>query len=183
MKKFILITISSLLIFQSCSQHNSTEEKNNDIYTVVEKLEMEHPSGFFKEAGKRFTAGEKNDAAFLFYLGELRYKYYLSANPNFQPDGEPAVYSSLQSSLGEEINYSLNDSVDNYISIMDSVISWDKSHDFIFFSKSKFPEKHQEILNGLIELRQYVFDNKEDIIKQLKENKEEEAKYKSKKHE
>src|SRR5215212_9300237 len=43
-------------------------------------IERKHPAVFYMLAKKLFEAGEKDEAVFWFYAGQLRYRAYLQAN-------------------------------------------------------------------------------------------------------
>ncbi len=162
---FVLVTI------YSCGSKPKEENKTDTLTTTALRLEKEHPAGFFEEAAQEFKVGKIHDAGFLFYLGQLRFKYYLKSNPDLSPSGDPALYGALFSTVGGALNPELIKDYDGYLSILDSVIAWDKNHDFEFFSKTKFPDKQKETLDGLIKYRQYVVDNKKELIESSKPNK------------
>ncbi len=163
---FILISLS----FLSSAQEKSTP-LSKEVLELASKLEEQHPFEFMKEAANFYAKDKLNDAGFLFYLGQLRYKYYISANPDVK-DADKALFASLQSNIGMEINFALGANLDNYLSIIDHVISWDEKHDYKFYSKTKSPDNHKEILDGLIKLRKYIVENKTELNQARKDNKE-----------
>lgn len=166
-----LISEEIPILLQADIPYWSDTSLKASVYVVAENLEKQHPVVFFEEAGKRLANGQTNDAGFLYYLGSLRYRYYLISNPDFNPSGEPAIFSSMKYIIGEQVNTALRENIDSLIVILDSVICWDKRHDYIYFSKTKHPEKHQEVLNGLIDLRKEVSDNKKNMKRKIKRSK------------
>ncbi len=54
-------------------------------------IENQHPAYFYYLAKKLFAAGQKDDAVFWFYAGQLRYRVYLAVNKDkLDPSGDPA---------------------------------------------------------------------------------------------
>ncbi|GAA4467832.1 hypothetical protein GCM10023093_24300 [Nemorincola caseinilytica] len=139
---------------------------NKKVFDTALLYERMHPAGFYEAAINAYDRGDKYGGAFLYYLGQLRYKYYCHANPEVEEDGDKAVLASLNSVVGEEINFFLGGHADNYAIVLDSVLAWDKRHEYTFYPKKKSPAKHKEILDGLTKLRNYIVANKASIEEQ-----------------
>ena len=136
------------------------------VFSVAKELEMSHPSEFYIKSGEFYTEKKTSDAGFLFYLGQLRYRYYINAAPNIKEDEDKALFASLQNLVGGELNFKLFEDTDNIIKIIDEVITWDAKNDFIFFTKNNDFKKHQEILDGLKDLRKMILENKDKTKKE-----------------
>src|SRR5258708_1548299 len=68
-------------------------------------IENQHPAYFYYLAKKLFAAGQKDDAVFWFYAGQLRYRVYLAVNKDkLDPCADPAVFSALSEEIGRPIN-------------------------------------------------------------------------------
>lgn len=165
-----LILISLLLI--SCS-HTSKDFSSTliskELIIKADKLDRGHPLEFFKTAGEYFRDGKINDSAFMFYLGQLRYRYYISVNPPEKMEGDIMTFSSMQSVLGSELNYKLGKDIDSYLQILDAVLEWGNRFDSKFCSRKINPEKYRENIDGLIQLKEYVIDNRDLIEEEHKE--------------
>ena len=173
MKKTIIIT---LFIFTSTlfAQENKVfypELFDQEVMTKIAILEKTHPVSFFKEAAQYYKNGNVNESALLFYVGQLRYRYYILAHPEAKPDGDKAVLASLQNVLGQEINYKLGENVDNYIKIIEAIIDYSNQNDYHFYSKKESPENYEKVISGLIKLKDYVITNKEQFIAKRNANK------------
>ncbi len=138
------------------------------LFDTAAMLENNHPADFYNSAASFYSKDAKYDAAFLFYLGQLRYRYYLGTHPDLPPDGDAAIFASLNSTIGFEINFFLGSHVNDYVTELDSVLAWDKRHDYRFYSKTKDPDKQKQILEGLIKLRKYITENKKLITEENK---------------
>lgn len=172
MKKifFIALFIITNSLFAQKNKAFHPELFNQEVMTKVAKLEQTHPVSFFEEAGKYYKSGKINESALLFYVGQLRYRYYILAHPDTKPDGDKAIFASLQNVLGQEINYKLGENVDNYIKIVEATIDYSKQSDYQFYSKKESPANYEKVIGGLIKLKDYLIVNKEAFIAKRKEN-------------
>jgi hypothetical protein len=161
---------TTLLILALILSHSSMGQSKplltKKVFDTALLREKGHPAEFYASAGSFYQKGDKFEAAFLFYLGQLRYRYYVNANPEVTEDGDKAILASLNSIYGEEINFYLGGHLDKYIVVLDSVLAWDKRHEFEYFPKKKNPAKHKEILDGLLDFRKYILKNKDEIAAQ-----------------
>ena len=64
---------------------------SNEAISKAFKLDKTHPLKYFEVAAEYYRNDEINDAAFLYYLGQLRYRFYIAINPDDEPDGDLAV--------------------------------------------------------------------------------------------
>jgi hypothetical protein len=71
---------------------------------IKKGIENQHPIAYYVLAQKLFEGGQKDDAVFWFYAGQLRYRFHVSANPGLDPSGDPALLASMNESLGRPIN-------------------------------------------------------------------------------
>lgn len=170
MVKFVIaITLLLFIItlFSACAKVQKdfqSELFSKEAIAKTFKLENGHPLKYFEVAAEYYRNDEINDAAFLYYVGQLRYRFYLAVNPDYEPGGDLAVFASLQSVLGSEINYKLGEDIDNYIQILSEVIRWGETYDSKYCPKAQDPKQFAEVMNGLVELRTYVIENRADII-------------------
>jgi hypothetical protein len=64
----------------------------------------QHPSFYYILANRLLAANRKDEAVFWFYAGQLRYRIRLACHPDLAPDVEPALFGSLQETVGRPIN-------------------------------------------------------------------------------
>ena len=133
---------------------------DSTINLEVKKLDKEHPAKYFEKAVELFKTNQFNDAAFLYYLGVLRYRFYNSVNPDYQASGDGALAASLQYEVGETINLYLKNNVDNFISALKFTTEYYKNNDYTFYSKQKNIEKYNKL-----------FDNFSSLINDLETSK------------
>ena len=101
----------------------SIEQLKNDI-------EKQHPAGLYILAQKLFASGQKDEAVFWYYAGQLRYRVYLTVNQSkLDPAGDPAVFSALTEEIGRPVNeYAFGD-IPRLAKTIDAVIAWAREKD------------------------------------------------------
>jgi hypothetical protein len=129
-------------------------------------IENQHPAYFYYLAKKLFVAGQKDDAVFWFYAGQLRYRVYLAVNKDkLDPSGDPAVFSALSEEVGRPINeYAFGD-IPQLAKTIDAVIAWDQSHDNALTPRAQHKSQYDQIVSGLTEMRDQVLQQADSIRK------------------
>jgi hypothetical protein len=95
------------------------------ITAPAEPAATAHPAEMMQYAATVFSAGDQEEGVFWFYLGQLRYRAYLTANPDTDPSGDPAVFSSLMATLGPAINEWAFGDIPQLAGTIDSVLDFD----------------------------------------------------------
>ena len=140
-------------------------------FEKVKSLNKQHPSKYFEEATHLFNDAKYNDAAFVYYLGILRYRYYNSVNPKYQASDDGALAASLQYVVGEMVNLFLKTNFDNFVSAIKFSCDYYLQHDYTFYSKTKNPTKYDEIAKGFSTLIEDLKTNKTKYEKEWNEEK------------
>jgi hypothetical protein len=136
---------------------------------VEKALPKEHPSAYYLYAGRLFKEGNKDEAVFWFYVGQLRYRFHLKANPNLEPSGDPALFGSLSATLGEQINEYAGGSPKDWVRAIDRALKWDAEFENGFTSKTNFAEIYEQNRSGLKKLRDQVESQADFIREQRKQ--------------
>ena len=87
-----------------------------------------HPAEMMQYAAQVFEQGGRQEAVFWFYLGQLRYRALLTANPGLDPTGDPAVFSALMATLGPPINEWAFGDLDALVATLDQVLAFDRQN-------------------------------------------------------
>lgn len=134
-------------------------------------LRGEHPAGYYKKAGELFQAGQRDEAVFVFYLGQLRYRVHLQArNAELKPDGDPALFASLSEVVGRPLNeYAFGD-IPMLAKTLDAVLAFDAKNPDTFTPPSKFAAAHQRTREGLSAMRAQLLQQADSIRAQRKKN-------------
>jgi hypothetical protein len=129
-----------------------------------------HPANYFTLAAKLFSEGNKQEGVKWFYVGQIRYRAYLQANPSLDPSGDPALFSSLMYTVGTPLNGYIGGDTDAWMATIDSAVQWHDGHPDNFLDKDKNQAVYSAVLSGLDSLKQYIADNKDAIRKEREAN-------------
>jgi hypothetical protein len=122
----------------------------------VEQLNGEHPSEYYRRAAVLFKEDKKDEAVFIFYLGQLRYRARLLSHPALDPSGEPALFTSFQQVVGKPVNEHAFGDIPRLLTTLDAVLIYDRGHPDKFTPPSTFPEAWRQTREGLSRMRAQV---------------------------
>ena len=156
----------SALLALSFLQASAVDLSSLSVDQLKNGIENQHPSAFYILAQKLFTAGQKDDAVFWFYAGQLRYRVYLLVNNGkLDPSGDPALFASLSEEVGRSINeYAFGD-IPELAKTIDAVIAWDQSHANALTPRDKYKSQYDQIVAGLTQMRDQVIKQADSIRK------------------
>ena len=137
---------------------------------VEEAMIKGHPANYFTLATKLFAEGEKQEAVKWFYVGQIRYRAYLKANPSLKPSGDPALFSGLLETVGRPLNEYIGGDIDEYVATIDEAIQWHNEHPYDFVDKDQNKDIYATQLAGLEKMKKYIIDNKDELRKRRAEN-------------
>lgn len=143
--------------------------KDQSIAELKAGVENEHPMTHLALATQLWQAGERDEAVFWFYLGQLRYRYHLLANPDLDPSGDPALFGSMMAALGGPLNRFALCDVAGFERTVERVLTWDEQHPNGFTPKTKAPAALEEIRNGLVTFRNRISAQEASITAQCAE--------------
>ena len=140
----------------------TTELKNN--------ASRIHPVGYYILAAKLFHEGSKDESIFWFYIGSLRYRYYLSSigDDPFHPENE--LFGKVQFEIGGLLLDYAGGDPECWSNQIVRAAEWDDSNRNVFFGKQRDPDVLQEGRQVMQELARKLIDEKDDIIRQRIEN-------------
>jgi len=111
-------------------------------------------------------SGRKDEAVFFFYLGQLRFRARLLANPNGDPTGGRALFDALMSAMGPPINQYAFGDIPALLATIDRVIAWDDGHADDYAP----PRTREEAKAGLKKMRADVVSRQDEIRRTRSEN-------------
>jgi hypothetical protein len=150
------------------SRSSSTMEETAD--QLKAHIENKHPATYYKLAGKLFQDGQKDEAVFWFYLGQLRYRFHLATARNLDPSGDPALFASLSEVVGRPLNeYAFGD-IPKLAEAIDKVLEWDATHENGFTPKKGNEATLQAIRDGLLNMKTTILKDQDKIKAMRKEH-------------
>jgi hypothetical protein len=133
-------------------------------------LNGQHPAAYYRKAAEMFQSGQKDDAVFVFYLGQLRYRTHLRARPDLKPDGDPALFGSLSEVVGKPVNeYAFGD-LPKLDETLKAVLAYDRQNPDSFTSAVQFPSVHAQQREGMDSMRRQIVARADDIRRQRTSN-------------
>lgn len=151
------------LIVKADSINNMNIVFSVDSTTIIEgrELDNQNPQNYFMKASELMNEKKLHDAAFIYYLGILRYRYYNSVNPNYSESPDGALASSFEYVLGEPLNFFLKSNIDNFILALEFTIDYYKENDYYYFPKKDREEEYNKGVDFLTSTISELHTNKE----------------------
>jgi hypothetical protein len=129
----------------------------------VVALAGQHPAAYYQRAAQLFHTGRKDDAVFVFYLGQLRYRAHLSARRDLKPDGDPALFASLSEVVGRPLNeYAFGD-IPALARTIEAVLAYDRANPDPFTPPANFPQAYAGVRDGLTAMRAQMLTDADKI--------------------
>ena len=169
---FLLGVFSCLtLILGAADSIGLADAQEESVTQLKQGIEARHPADYYRLAATLFQDDStKQEAVFWFYVGQLRYRYYLAANPQLKPDGDPAVFASLSEVVGRPINEFAGGKPDLWIGEINHALQWDAAHENKFTAKDKAADQYQQIRAGLIAMRDQLSATKSQLPEIRRQN-------------
>ena len=137
----------------------ANQSQSQSIEALAVGIEHEHALAALGLCKHLWEAGRKDDAVFFFYLGQLRYRAYLLANPNGDPSGGRALFDALMSTMGPPINQYAFGDIQALVATIDRVIAWDDGHADDYATR----KAREDVKAGLKKMRDDVVARQDEI--------------------
>ncbi len=120
---------------------------------AVQALSGQHPAEYYKRADELFKAGNKDDAVFVFYLGQLRYRTFMLANSGGDPTGDRNLYASLAQGIGKPIDQYAFGDIPTLARTIDAVLAYDGATPDTFAGSANATAAHDNVRGGLAAMK------------------------------
>ncbi|MFC4256463.1 hypothetical protein GRI97_09950 [Altererythrobacter xixiisoli] len=161
----VLISLSAAC----AAEEQPTEQLDPDTQTVdeiIEQADKVHPATLYQLAGQLMAQGRRDEAVKWFYVGQLRYRFLLAANPSARAKDEP-LFASLSESVGRPVNeYAFGD-VDAAVKEIDAALAWDAANPNAITPKDGHAAELAELRAGLQKMRDDMVAQK-DLIRETR---------------
>jgi hypothetical protein len=126
-----------------------SEIKTLPLAEIEQRLPRAHPSAYYEYAARLFNEGRKDDAVVWFYVGQLRYRFLLLANPG----QDPARFAALQASVGEMINPYVAADRSKWAAQLGQALAWDEANPNGVTAKETHADAWQTVRAALAKLK------------------------------
>ncbi|TDG35589.1 hypothetical protein EZJ43_13285 [Pedobacter changchengzhani] len=166
--KKALVKSDSLLANGDISEINLDE-----LMTVTNKLNNQHPSGYVDQALKYFKESRFNESGFLYNLAKMRLVDWNKNNVGVYYD----FYGDQKVELEEGVFLYLAADIDNYKKVLELALKYYRENDYLFISKkpgyhkAEISEDYKEMLSAFDKdretLKQGLYETREDMRKKV----------------
>jgi hypothetical protein len=159
--------MEELLVYKRLYRSADSLNRSGQVFSLssaaaqrVVSLDAEHPAKYFETIGELMKSSQFNDAAFLFYLARLRYRYYNAVNAAYEDSGDGAMLGSFEYVFGETLNLYLKTNIRNFVSVVKASGDYFAQHDYAFYPKAKGPAKYDTLATAYAGLIKDLETNK-----------------------
>jgi hypothetical protein len=142
---------------------NSVDPQRIGLDELIRIIPDQHPSFYYVLASRLFAANRKDEAVLWFYAGQLRYRIRLACHPDLAPDTEPALFGSLQETVGRQINEHAGADPRAWAATMERALAWDAATRNGFEPKAACQAAIADQRSGMGGLIAHVRDNEAQI--------------------
>lgn len=137
---------------------------------LLQGVEGDHPAGYYRRAADLMRAGRRDEAVFVFYLGQLRYRTHLAARPDLPRDRDAALFASLSEVVGRPVNeYAFGD-IAALERTLKAVLAYDAAKPDAFTPPAQFPQASRTVREGMEQFRVQIVAQRETIRAQRQAN-------------
>jgi hypothetical protein len=128
---------------------------------TIEELEFgiqnKPPATYFALATELFRSGQKDDASFWYYVGEVRYRFLVLAKAKgSELSEEQGHFWFLSESVGQSIYEKAEQRSAALMRAIDRALEWDLQQPNGYTSKSAFRAEHERARQELLALRERI---------------------------
>jgi hypothetical protein len=146
-----------ILFFNIYTFADSSHSINNQTIEVIKKdIINKHPSSYIILASKLFKDKKMDEAVKWYYIGQIRYRAHLMANPKLDPSGDPALYTSLKYVIGSSINQYAGKDPDHWLELIEESIKWHTENPNGYTPKNTNKEIYTTIKEQFTKFRDHV---------------------------
>lgn len=133
------------------------------------RLPAAHPAVLYAYAMRLFQEGQRDEAVKWFYVGQLRLRFHIAANPGLPPDREPALLASLNATIGQTINEWAGGAPRQWAASIDEALAWDAANENATTSRAQHARIWQAQRKGLQGLRDSILSGADEIRAQRRQ--------------
>ena len=94
-----------------------------------------HPATLYVLAQRLYEGGKRDEAVFWYYVGQLRFRFYLSANPQLNESEDAKLFGKLAEVVGIPIDEYAFQDIPKLLKTLERVKEWDEKNPNGFTSK------------------------------------------------
>lgn len=132
-------------------------EATQTIQELADGIVDKPPATYFSLATELYREGQKDEAAFWYYVGMIRYRVWmLATGQDSNSSDEPHHFWLLNNSLGQSIYSHVDRDSAALIKAIDRALTWDLQQPNGYTSKDAFKAQYERARQELLALRQQI---------------------------
>ena len=132
-------------------------ETAQTIQLLADGIVDKAPTTYFALATELYREGQKNEAAFWYYVGLIRYRaWMLSTGKDAQSSDEQYHFHMLTESVGQSIYKHVDQDFASLIKAIDRALAWDLAQPNGYTSKDAYRAQYERARQELLSLRQQI---------------------------
>jgi hypothetical protein len=164
------VFLFAVLIASFFSQPTTAREP--EAIQTIEELEVgiqnKSPATYFALATELFRNGQKDDASFWYYVGEVRYRFLVLAKAKGSGLSEEQTHFwFLSESVGQSIYEKADQRSAALMRAIDRAMEWDLQQPNGYTSMSEFRTEHERARQEMLALRERIKQNPSSLKKNL----------------
>jgi hypothetical protein len=165
MRSALLAAVLSIAALSAQAAPLTAEDIQSRSNKEIEaNLPDSHPAAYFAYAIKQFKARKQDPATLWYYIGQIRFRHYLLANPGLPADGDPAVYRDFtEGAFGKAIADWSGANTRIWARTIDDALAWDDKTPNNAVSKETFAAQWQQARAEVSKIRDYVKTSEAEI--------------------
>ena len=104
---------------------------DENVYGIAKQLNTLHPREFMNKSIELLKQDKFNEASFIFYLGNMRWKYFENFTKYSDKDNK------LKQDINDVINSFLRSNINNFSAIINAAVKYHFANDYAFCSRKK----------------------------------------------
>lgn len=152
-----------LVFLAACASQGEKPLSEQSVKQLRSELTAKHPAAYFYLADVLFEQGKEDEAAIMFYVGQIRYRAYINTLRTQPAASEETTYEALKNDVGEEINLYAARNLDNWIRLLEQAVVWHNQHPNEFLPKEDYSLLYELTIYNFNKLKEYISDNKQLI--------------------
>jgi hypothetical protein len=151
----IVPVIVLTLLFSPLAAWAKEPESAQTIQQLADDIVNKPPPTYFSLATELYREGQRDEAAFWYYVGLIRYRVWILAKGKEAESSEDAYhFSVLVQSLGQSFYAHVDRDSAALIRAIDKALAWDLAQPNAFTSKDAFKAQYERARQELLALQQ-----------------------------
>jgi hypothetical protein len=160
MRKLLLAAVLSVAAISANAAALTMEQVNTLKPREVEKsLTESHPSMYIAYSIRQFKSGKQDDAVLWYYIGQIRWKYFLLLNPDANDEAQLAL---ITKNYGQAVGDWAGESTQDWANTIKRALTWDSANPNSMPAKDH-PAELEQARKLVEDMRTYVIRNEAAI--------------------